>query len=134
MTKRQSVVRQHNAGTMTEAEFRSFILSALRNASRFWKPKMACIRKAKVAYNSYKCSLCWQVWPSKLPPLPWKKRKRQNIVADHILEVVNPDTGFTSYDNWIERCFVEEEGFQALCYKCNYEKTQENQKLRRLNK
>ena len=118
---------------MTEAEFKSFIISALRNASKFWKPKQACIRKAKVGYNQYKCSSCSNVWPSKLPALNWKKRKRQNIVADHRIEVV-PEKGFISYDSWIERCFVEEDWFQALCYECNHKKAQENQTIRRENK
>ena len=128
--KRKTVERTRNSGTMTEAEFKSFVISALRNASRFWKPKQACIKKARVSYNSYRCSQCNAIWPSKLPPLPWKKRKRHNITADHIVEIV-PKEGFTTYDSWIERCFVEEEGWQALCWECDQKKTQEHQQERR---
>ncbi len=120
--------------TMTPAEYRGFIVSTLRGASRYWKPKQECIKKARVGYNQYKCAICWTVWPSKLPPLPWKKRKRHNITADHIEEVVDPEKGWESYDRFIERLFVEEDGFQALCYECNHKKTQGNQTIRRETK
>lgn len=46
--KRQSVVRELNEGTMSESEFRQLIVSALRGAARWWKPKNVCLKRAKV--------------------------------------------------------------------------------------
>jgi len=122
--KRASTPRPYNSGTMSEAEFRSFIVSALRKASMWWKPKSECIREAKIDRNKYKCNICGTIWPSSLPPLPWKKRKRKNIQADHIEEIIPPAVGFTTYDSWIERCFIEKEWFQAICRECHKIKTQ----------
>ena len=31
--------------------------------------------------------------------------------------------GFTSYDDWIRRCFVEKGGLQVLCQNCHSVKT-----------
>ncbi len=56
--KRASVVREYNAGTMTESEVRSLIISALRGASRWWKPKAIAIKRACVRRGVYKCELC----------------------------------------------------------------------------
>ena len=130
MKNRTSVVRERNAWTMSEAEFKSFIISALRDKSRWWKPKTRAIARARVSKWIYKCESCGVEWPANLPPLPWKKRKRKNIQADHIEPVV-PLTGFVSYDSWIERCFVSAEKFQAICRKCHKEKTAEEGKKRR---
>lgn len=118
---------------MTKAQFRSWIISALRERSRYWKPKQEAIARARISRGQYKCEECGKVWPASLPPLPWKKRRRKNINADHIEPVV-PITGWESYDSWIERCFVSADKFQALCWECHsWEnwKTQKENKARR---
>lgn len=115
---------------LTEAEFKSRIVSALRQASRWWKPKSEAISRARIKRGVYKCESCGTEGPLSLPPEPWKKRKRKNIQADHIEPVV-PLTGFVSYDSWIERCFVPADKFQAICWKCHKEKTAEEGKKRR---
>ena len=118
---------------LTEAEFRSRIVSVLRQSSRWWKPKQEAITRARVGRGKYECELCWAIWPPTLPPLPWNKRKRKNILADHIEPVV-PVTGWVSYDNWIKRCFVWAEAFQAICWECHKRKTEEERKERNKNK
>ena len=118
VTKRASTPRPYNAGTMSEAEFKSFILSWLRDKSRFWKPKTRAIARARIWRNLYKCEECWKEWPWKIPPLPWNKRERKNIQADHTREIV-PVTWFEWFDSWIERCFIEEEWYKALCWECH---------------
>ncbi len=119
-----------NNNTMTPAQFRSWVISALRDRSRYWKPKQEAIARARIKRGVYKCESCGKEWPTSLPPEPWKKRKRKNIQADHIEPVV-PLTWFVSYDSWIERCFVSAEDFQAICWKCHKEKTAEEGKKRR---
>lgn len=131
--KRASVIRNRNAWTMSEAEFKSMIISALRNLSVRWKPKARCIAKARVSRGVYRCELCKKEWPASLPPLPWKKRKRKNILADHISPIVNPKKWFEWYDEWIKRCFIET-GFQALCKECHDKKTQKERLIAKKRK
>jgi len=118
---------------LTKAEFKARIIWALRNVSRFWKPKSEAIARARVSRGQYKCELCWKIWPASLPPLSGKKRKRHNINADHIIPIVWPEW-FTSYDEWIRRCFVPASGFQAICWECHSKITKEENEERRKNK
>jgi hypothetical protein len=71
----------------------------------------------------YKCDGCGEIVPATLPPKEGNKRRIKNIVADHIDAVINPETGFVSWDETIERMFCERDGFQALCHACHSEKT-----------
>jgi hypothetical protein len=56
--------KPRNAGTMTESAFWSFIRSALRQKSRWWKPITQCKMKARRTYKGpnkrqkfeYQCS------------------------------------------------------------------------------
>lgn len=120
MTRKKE--RPYNNGTLTEAWFRSLIISSLRRASMYWKPKTECIKNARVRVWIYKCSWCGNVVPASLPPPKGKKKRVKNILADHKREIV-PITWFWWYDEWIERCFVEVDGYQALCKSCHDEKT-----------
>ncbi len=69
MPKRKKViraVRTRNAGTMTESAFWSFIRSALRQKSRWWKPITQCKQKSRRTYKGpnkrqkfeYQCNEC----------------------------------------------------------------------------
>lgn len=116
---------------LTQAEFRSRVISALRQLSRWWYPQQEAIARARVERGKYKCEQCWTIWPVSLPPEKGKKRKRKNIQADHIFPVV-PVNWFTSYDNWIERCFVSSEHYLAICYACHSQKTKTENIERRI--
>ena len=59
-----------------------------------------------------------------------KCKKRTNNVIDHNYEVVDENVGWVSWDIYIERLFVEKEGFQILCWSCNKKKTTENNAIR----
>jgi len=48
--------------------------------------------------------------------------------ADHIEPVV-PLTGFTTWDEVIERLFCEKDNFQALCKECHALKTKEERAI-----
>ena len=50
--------KNRNGGEWTEARYKSFIISALRAASRRWGPKNKCIQNARVGRGQYKCELC----------------------------------------------------------------------------
>ena len=120
---RRLLPRPYNMATLTEAGFKAFIISALRKASMYWKPKNECLRRARVSKWMYLCAWCERIVPGTLPPLPWKKKRTRNILADHIDPIVNPVVGFEGYDVWIARCFIEVEWFQALCKECHDIKT-----------
>lgn len=116
--KRQRVERTRAHGTKTEAEFWSFILSALRRATKYWKPKMVKLeegRRPSLSLNKklkweYSCEICEQWFPLK------------DIEIDHIV----PCGGINGLDKvcgWIERAFVEIDGYQRLCCSCHLKKS-----------
>lgn len=43
---------------MSESEFKQLVISALREASRWWKPKKECLNRAKIGPKRYRCELC----------------------------------------------------------------------------
>lgn len=117
-TRKPKVARTRNAGTMTESAFWSFIRSALRQKSRWWKPITQCKMKARRPYKGpnkrqkfeYQCKYCEQWFPDK------------KVNVDHItpagqLRSANDLPGF------VERLFCEIDGLQVLCSNCHDEKT-----------
>jgi len=111
-----------NNGRWTEARYRSFITSALRSASRRWPPKYETLKEAfvdriinkktgKLAAH-YKCAKCQQLFPAK------------DVQVDHVNPVVDPATGFVSWDVYIDRMFCDSVNLQVLCTDCHKTKTQ----------
>ena len=107
------------SNTKTESEFWSFILSALRKATRFWQPatdkKLEGRRPSQSSNKKLKwefhCEGCGGWFPE------------SEIQLDHII----PIGGLNGPDKvvpWIEKAFVEKDGFQRLCKdKCHAAKT-----------
>jgi 5-methylcytosine-specific restriction endonuclease McrA len=120
-SKKQLVPRTHNAGTMTESAFWSFIRSALRQKSRWWKPISIAKQKAKRAYKGknkrqkfeYKCAGCGNYFPDK------------EVNVDHII----PAGKLNSYGDlpeFVRKLFCEEDNLQVLCKKCHDIKTKQD--------
>ena len=125
--------KPHNDGKWTPSRFSSFVKSALRQASQRWPPKHAALAAARVERGKYQCAICKRIGPKTLPPKPGNKRRRNNATVDHISPVV-PITGFTSWDDIINRMFCEVDGFQVLCADCHDQKTAEEREQRKEHK
>lgn len=123
MIKKKRVVKSRvpktrNNDTMTESMFWSFIRSALRQKSRWWKPIASIKAKAKRPYIGslkrqkfeYQCNHCKKWFPDK------------KVSVDHIKSV---GTLTCAYDlpDFVERLFCLEENLQVLCEACHSIKT-----------
>lgn len=116
----RGVELSRNHASMTEAQFWSYILSALRRATKYWKPKMAKLHEGRRPNESANkrlkwennCEMCKQWFPE------------SEIEIDHII----PCGGLNGADklvNWVNKAFVEIEGFQRLCKTCHLGKSKE---------
>lgn len=117
--RKSTVVKTRNASTMSESMFWSFIRSALRQKSRWWKPISEAKAKAKRAYKGplkrqkfeYQCAECKGWFPDK------------KVNVDHII----PAGTLRCADDlpaFVERLFCEVDNLQVLCSTCHNIKTQ----------
>lgn len=97
---------------------RTFVTSLLRRGSFYWKPRSEALARARVARGQYKCAMCEDLFGPK------------QVIVDHIDPVVDPKTGFVSWDEYIPRLLCPVEGFQILCHSCSDTKTKIEDELR----
>jgi len=117
-SRKPKVARTRNAGTMTESAFWSFIRSALRQKSRWWKPILQAKMEARRPYKGpnkrqkfeYLCNECGG----------WFPEKKINI--DHIHPAGSLNCA-ADLPGFVERLFCEVDNLQCLCEKCHDEKT-----------
>ena len=115
---RKVVAKPRCSGTMTESGFWSFIRSALRQKSRFWKPITECKLKARRLYKGtnkrqkyeYQCNSCKN----------WFIEKKINV--DHIVPAGSLNSA-ADLPGFVERLFCEVDHLQVLCEKCHDKKT-----------
>ena len=120
---RSSVPKIRNANSMTESAFWSFIRSALRQKSRWWKPITLVKQKAKRVYRGplkrqkfeYLCNGCKQYFPEKI------------VNVDHIIPVGSL-TCKEDLPGFVERLFCEVDNLQVLCSTCHDLKTKNEKK------
>ena len=116
--KTSRVPKTRNAGTMTESAFWSFIRSALRQKSRWWKPITECKMKARRPYKGpnkrqkfeYLCNSCKRWFPDK------------QINVDHIVGAGSLNCG-QDLPGFVDRLFCEQDNLQVLCTTCHDHKT-----------
>jgi hypothetical protein len=124
MTKKKTVRRTaapktRNAGTMSESAFWTFIRSALRQKSRWWKPITECKLKARRPYKGvnrrqkfeYQCNTCKKWFPEK------------QINVDHIVGAGSLNCS-ADLAGFVDRLFCEQDNLQVLCETCHNTKTQ----------
>ena len=122
-------LKNRNNGQWTEAKFRSFVVSALRAASRRWPPKYAALKAAFIGKKlnaktnkmaaHYKCISCKSLFVA------------ADVQIDHIIPVVDVRDGFKNWDTYIERMFCEVNGLQVMCKSCHKIKTDEEKMERK---
>ena len=105
-------------------EFRleGYIFGALRKIWRWHPERKRALEIAKVhgsMKDHYGCAKCDEIFP------------RKNVHVDHICPVVDPKTGFDSWDSYITRLFIGAEGLQILCKECHQQKSNKENKKRR---
>ena len=114
------------SGQWTEARYRSFIISALRGATKRWAPIQQALKEATTKRGFKMCAECKQEQPVKVK---YNGRMVKNFHADHIEPIVDPHKGFTTWDDYIERMFIEKPGIQVLCKACHDEKCAEERAI-----
>jgi 5-methylcytosine-specific restriction endonuclease McrA len=115
---RRVTIKPRCAGTMTESAFWSFIRSALRQKSRFWKPITECKLQARRLYKGvnkrqkyeYQCNTCKN----------WCIEKKINV--DHICPAGSLNSA-QDLPGFVDRLFCEVSNLQVLCEKCHDKKT-----------
>lgn len=122
--------KSRNGGQWTEARFNSFVKGALRSASQRWPPKYQTLAEAYTTTKTntktgrmakhYKCNRCKNDFPMK------------EVEVNHIVPVV-PVTGFTSWDETVERMFCEKEGLEVVCKPCHKNITKQENEERKSN-
>lgn len=120
-------------GALRRVFARSPKVIAVKKAARRESPKYrkdgSLAKKPKVEYQ---CAHCKEWY------------RGTHIAVDHILPVINPETSFVDWNNFIERLDCSEDNLQILCsytnvdedtkkeygrYSCHYFKTQAERKL-----
>lgn len=107
----------------TEGRIRAFIVSVLRAGARRWPPKFETLAAAFIGKKlnektgreckHYECNSCKGHFPSK------------EVQVDHIIPVVDPATGFTTWDDFINRLYCGRDNLQVLCLTCHKKKSKE---------
>lgn len=100
----------------------AFIKNLLRRGSIRWQERNTALSAARIERGLYKCAMCQNAF------------KRQEVQLDHKVEVISVETGFTTWDSYIERLFCKADGFQVLCVNCHQTKTYAEEELRVLHK
>jgi len=105
----------------TEGRLRAFITSTLRGGFRRYPPKYETLKEAlwgkklnpKTGRQSlhYTCKECKHEFPAK------------EVNVDHVLPVVDPETGFENWDVFVKRLFCGKDNLQVLCKPCHDKKT-----------
>ena len=106
----------------------SFIKNNLRQASRKWAPINDCLKKARIKKGWYKCEGCGAEVPTTIREEGSRTRVK-NVFVDHIEPIIDPEVGFTTWDDCIERMFCELDNLQLLCKTCHDEKTAEEKRV-----
>lgn len=111
---------------MTEAAFVSFVKGHLRRASRFWKPITETLKAANVRRGWYLCNECKEEVPKSIVI---DGKRVNNVSVDHRNAIVDPATGFSGWDDFVNNLYCEVDNLQVLCRACHNKKSSEERTL-----
>lgn len=100
---------------------KAFIVQVLRRGSYRWPPRNEAMKRARIARGVYKCESCQT------------EVGRKDVSLDHIISVV-PLSGFTTWDEYIERMYCDADGFACICNPCHDAKTAAERVIRNQHK
>lgn len=109
-------------GQWSDSKFHSFIKNQLRSATRKWAPIGQALKDARVRRGFYLCAGCGQTVSASIKV---GAKRVKNAVVDHIKPIVDPEVGFTTWDECIDRMFCESDNLQVLCKSCHDNKSNE---------
>ncbi len=118
-------------GQWTESKYVNFIKNILRQGSRKWAPIHEVMKQANVKRGFYLCNSCKEEVPTTIK-IDGKRYK--NVLVDHVEPIIDPDVGFTNFDDFIEGLFCETDNLQVLCKSCHDRKTKEENERAKLRR
>ena len=84
------------------------------------------MKEANVSRGIYLCASCKE----EVPLTVKDGRKRiKNVFVDQIDPIVDPNVGFTTWDDCINRMFCESDNLQVLCKECHDVKSKEERAI-----
>lgn len=105
-----------------EFKLNGYIFGALRKIFRWYPERRKALKLAEVhgsvPKDTYTCAKCDQMFP------------KDKVQVDHINPVIDPATGFTTWDNYIARLYVPADKMQVLCKDCHLIKSNAENKKR----
>lgn len=96
-----------------------FIKAGLRRLSYRWYPRAEAMKEARLERGIYRCNACEGSF------------RKAEVQLDHVTPVVDPSSGFTTWDAYILALLPNRFGFQVLCRGCHKEKTGRENRVRR---
>lgn len=86
---------------------KQFAINVLRRGSYKHWARWQATNKNKIGRNEYFCNECGVIGG------------RKDVQLDHIIPVIPVETGWDSFDGFIERLYCEVEGYAVLCLDCH---------------
>lgn len=111
---------------MSEAQFVAFVKGHLRRASRWWKPITDTLKAANLRRGVYLCNECKEEVPKSIVI---DGKRVNNVSVDHRNAIVDPSTGFSGWDDFINNLYCESDNLQVLCRNCHNAKSLEERNL-----
>jgi 5-methylcytosine-specific restriction endonuclease McrA len=116
--KKRSKTKKASKKSKRKTNLHSWLKQKLRRLSYQWPEMREATVKARVERGKYKCASCEGIFGPK------------EINRDHINPVDDVETGFTNWDNYIDRLFCSADLIQILCKTCHSYKSSLEQTIR----
>lgn len=101
---------------------KTFAINILRRGMYRWYHKWTAEKRTHIGRNEYYCEECGMIGPKK------------STQIDHRIPVVDPQKGFTSFDDYVDRLYCEANNLQRLCIPCHKEKSANEVSIRAENR